>query len=242
MGNSPILVQNPFVLIPKNANPTTTSHFRPLGLCTTQNKIVAKIIVNRLRHHLNNLVSPFQGAFMKGRHTTDLFLLAQECIHFMNNTKRKEEWLILKINIRKVFDSISWNFISQVLKVVNLPEQWIKLINSYLHSMEYIPIINGNKTTPFKPTRGIRQGDHLSPYIFILAIEYLSTQIQEVVSSSTRKPFKLKSHNLQISLLLFADNIVLFAQADNTTIQTINNVLQHFCNSSGMTLNLKKKI
>lgn len=106
--------------------------------------------------------------------------------------------------------------------------------------MEYVPIVNDNKTSPFKPTREIRQGDPLSPYIFILDMEYLLTQIQEVVSSHAWKPFKLKSHNLEISHLLFVDDIVLFAQADRATIQIIKNVLPHLCNSSGMGISLEK--
>lgn len=150
-------------LIPKIDNPYTTNHFRPLGLCTTHYKILAKILVNKIRPEIQNVMSLLQGVFVKGRQSSDLFILAQEILHSMNASSSKQGWLILKLDIKKAFDTISWKIILIMLKAYNLPQQWIKFIDSYLRNSTYIPIINGIKTEPFKPLRGIRQGDPLSP-------------------------------------------------------------------------------
>lgn len=78
-------------LIPKMENPSPVNHFRLLGLCTTHYKILTKILVNRIRPHLQNLISPNQGAFIKGRDTAYLFLLANETLHPMNKSKVKKD-------------------------------------------------------------------------------------------------------------------------------------------------------
>lgn len=158
----------------------------------------------------------------------------------MNRLKSKIGWLILKLDIKKAFDSISWSFILHILRAFNIPSQWTKLIESCFSNMEYTPILNGSKLTPFKPTRGIRQGDSISPYLFILAMEYLSILINHAINNKTLRPFKFKSHNLEVSHLLFADDVLLFAKADNTSINTINSIIHDFCNTSGMEINLDK--
>lgn len=106
--------------------------------------------------------------------------------------------------------------------------------------MEYTPILNGTKLDSFKPTRGIRQGVPLSPYLFILVMEYLSIQITDATNIGTWKPFKLKNLNLKISLLLFANDVLLFARLDNTSIQKIKDIIQNFCQASGLEINLEK--
>lgn len=94
-------------LIPKIDNPHCVNYFRPIGLYTTHYKILAKLLVNRIRPHIQNLISLLQGVFIKGRDDADLFLLAQEVFHSMNKSSSKKGWMILKLDIRKAIDSIS---------------------------------------------------------------------------------------------------------------------------------------
>lgn len=106
--------------------------------------------------------------------------------------------------------------------------------------MDYTLIIKGNKLESFKPFRGIRQGDPLSPYLFITTMDYLSVMISNTVAFGVWKPFKIKNHDLNISHLPFADDILLFAKADNNTLSSVKNTINHFCNNSGMEINLDK--
>lgn len=157
-------------LIPKLENAFKVTRFRPLGICNTHYKILTKILANRIKPHFPCLISPFQGAFTPGRHAADLFTVAHETIHSMNDSNNKNGWLILKIYLTKAFDSISWSFVENILHLHKLPQHYIDLLLSCLRNVHYTPIINGIKTTSFTPSRGIRQGDSISSYIFILAM------------------------------------------------------------------------
>lgn len=133
----------------------------------------------------------------------------------MNISKSKLGWIILKLDIRKAFGSISWCFILDLLKAYNLPPQRISLIESCFSHIEYTPILIGSKLALFKPNRGNRQEDPLSPYLFIMAMEYLSNQISNAINAKTWKPFKLKNQNFRVSHLFFADDVLLFAKVES---------------------------
>lgn len=145
-----------FFLIPKFENPLTTNHFHLLGLCTTHYKILAKILVNQLRSHLQKLI-------IKSRHIVDLFLLAQETLYSMNNSKSKIGWIILKLHIKKVFDTISWSFILDVLKVFNFPSQWIFASHKW-NTLLY------SKAQKLLPLNLVEELDRETPYLLTFSL------------------------------------------------------------------------
>lgn len=65
-------------LIPKTENAHMASHFRPLRLCQTHYRIITKTLVNRIKPHLPSIISPFQGAFIPGRHSSNLFIMTKK--------------------------------------------------------------------------------------------------------------------------------------------------------------------
>lgn len=127
-----------------------------------------------------------------------------------------------------------------MLRAYNMLAQWIQLIKSCLISLTYTLILNGSKMDFFKLTRGIRQGDPFSHYIFILAMEYLSLHIQDATFLGNWKPFNLKGYDLRVSHLLFVDDVFLFARADDTSILTLKNTIENFDKINGMEINLDK--
>ncbi|KAF7803052.1 reverse transcriptase [Senna tora] len=227
-------------LIPKIDNASKPSQLRPIGLCSSHYKILAKILANRLKPFLPNLISPFQGAFQKEKHTSDLFISAHEIMHSMNKSQSKNGWLILKIDLHKAFDTISWSFINSMLSRFNFPSAFINLISSCISSVDYTLLFNGKLSNNFSPKRGIRQGDPLSPYIFILAMEYLNHQILEAISQNQWSPFSFRNSNIKFSHFFFADDILLFSKATVANSLIIKDILTDFSNVSSLDINFSK--
>ncbi|GLU14311.1 hypothetical protein SLE2022_308870 [Rubroshorea leprosula] len=164
-------------LIPKGESPYVMQKFRPICLLNVTYKILAKVIVNRLRPYLQNLIGPWQSSFLSGRSTTYNIILVQEAVHLMQRLKGKKGALAFKINLHKAFNSVGWDFLNEVLVDFNLLEPLIWLIMFSVTSLQLSIIWNGEKLPYFQPQRGLCQGDPLSPYLFIMVMEKLSYMI-----------------------------------------------------------------
>ena len=116
------------VLIPKVDNPEVITEFRPINLCSVMYKVTTKIIVNRMTNLMKYVVSPNQVSFIKGRSITDNIIIAQECVHSMNNCKTKAGWMTIKVDLEKAYDKIRWEFVEDSLKDLELPQKIILII------------------------------------------------------------------------------------------------------------------
>lgn len=148
--------------------------------------------------------------------------------------------LFLKIDIAKAFDTISWTFIEHILQLLNFPNKFTSFLLFCLKNVTYTPILNGKKCPPFNPERGIKQGDPISPYIFILGMEYLSKLIKDQIQANNWKPFTFKNKNIAISHILFADDVLFFCKANSRNIEAISDVIKIFSTVSGMKINTAK--
>jgi len=169
--------------------------------------VLSKVIVNRIRPLLQNLVEPFQSSFLPGRSTTDNIILTQEAVHSMGKLQGRRGAMVLKIDLHKAFDSVSWTFLREVLIHFNFPMPLINLIMFSLESNRLSILWNGDSLPAFSPGRGLCQGDPLSPYLFILVMEKLSHMIQRAVGNGSWKPFRLSQGGLSLSHLFFADDL-----------------------------------
>ena len=165
------------VLIPKVQGPETIGNYRPISLCNTIYKIITKIIVARIRPHLEYLVSPFQTAFVPGRRGADNVIIVQELIHSIGRAKGRKGYMAIKIDLEKAYDKIEWSFIREMLIFFNFPASLIDIIMSCVSSVSTSLLFNGGCLNAFCPSRGIRQGDPLSPYLFIFCMEFLGHHI-----------------------------------------------------------------
>ena len=130
-----------------------------------------------------------------------------------------------------------------MLLKIYLPKNFIDLIMSCATSVSTSFLLNGAPLKPILPSRGIRQGDPLSPYLFILCIEYLGQLIEEKCSNKLWNPVKASQSGSTFSHLMFADDLVLFARANHLNCSTIREVLDEFCEVSGQTLSeVKSKV
>lgn len=134
-------------------------------------------MVNRMRPIMMNIISPFQNAFTPGRRIQDNILLVHEMLHTMRKTKNKKGAMALKLDLSKAYDQIEWNFIENTLKLHDFPNWWITRIMQCIKTVTYKILINGKRSKTVVPSRGIRQGDPLSPYLFLLVIDQLTRNL-----------------------------------------------------------------
>lgn len=226
------------VLIPKTDNPETINQFRPIGLCNVSYKVVSKIIVYRIRPLLDNIISPFQSSFIHGRQTSDI--ICQEIIHTLKNSKSKTEGMIWKIDFDKAYDRISWDFLLDTLRYFNFNEELIALIMSCVTTVEASILWNGEPLNPFRPLRGLRQGDPLSPYLFVLCMERLSAKINQRVSLNQWVGIKASKEGPCLSHLFFADYILFFGVATLSQCDIMKDTLDCFCEESGQLVSAHK--
>ena len=153
------------LLIPKCQSPKSLSNYMPIILCNSIYKVVTKIIIGRIRPLLDRIISHVQSASVPGRRGLDNIIIAQELIHSLDNKKGIDGFMVTKVDLAKDYDRLEWNFIH---KTFHFPQMMIDLIMSCVSTTSVSIIFNGGKMNSFKPLRGIRQGDPLSPYVFIL--------------------------------------------------------------------------
>jgi hypothetical protein len=172
-------------LIPKVNRPEFVSQFRPISLCNVSYKIITKVMVNRLKQIVPNVVSPFQTGFVPGRNITKNILIAQEMLHSMTKMKSKLGFFVIKVDLSKAYDRLSWEFIHQVLLEIKIPDDMINVIMHCVTSIKSDVLWNGNRSDFFSPQCGIRQGDPMSPYL-LLCMDKISHLIAEQLSLAGR--------------------------------------------------------
>ena len=227
-------------LIPKIQRPETLGNYRSISLCNIVYKVVTKIIVARLRPYLDKLISHLQAAFVPGRKGVDSAIIMQEIIHSLERKRGRMGYMALKIDLEKAYDKLEWNFIREALLRANLPADLIDIIMSCVFSVSTSILFNDEATDPIFPSRGIRQGDPLSPYLFILCMDFLDQLIEEKCNDNLWYPVKASQSGPVFSHLMFADDVLFFARVDGTNCLTIRDVLDEFCLLSGQTLSEAK--
>ncbi|XP_024178126.1 uncharacterized protein LOC112184065 [Rosa chinensis] len=226
------------VLIPKVKEPKVASDLRPIALCNVVYKITSKVLTNRLKVILPHIISPLQSAFVPGRLISNNTLVAFEINHFMKKLcDQLDGFFSLKLDISKAYDRLELDFLEAILRKLGFCNRWIDIVLCSVKSISYSFIINGEPTGFITPTRGIRQGDPLSPYLFILCAEGLSSLISKSVEQGFPKGLKMSPSAPIIYHLLFADDNFLFGEA---TEADCTRVLDIYARASGQQINLQK--
>ncbi|XP_019163544.1 PREDICTED: uncharacterized protein LOC109159890 [Ipomoea nil] len=228
-------------LIPKKSSPTTMGDLRPIALCNVIYKVLSKMLANRLKEVLDKVISPSQSAFLPGRLITDNALIASEVIHYLNRKRQGiDGWCALKLDVAKAYDKMEWEFLQAIMSRMGFDDRWTQLIMRCVTTARYKINVNGMLTDYIVPTCGLRQGDPLSPYLFILCAEALSHLLSESVDKRMITPCIVARGAPGISHLFFADDSLLFFKATMQEAVNVKECLVSYERMSGQAVNFNK--
>ncbi|OMO52105.1 reverse transcriptase [Corchorus capsularis] len=176
-----------------------------------------------------------------GRLIQDNIIISHEAFHALNNRRTgRRGFMALKLDLSKAYDRVNWSFLKLLLDKMGFCEFWTTRVMECITSTQFSIVLNGERGDSFTPERGLRQGDPLSPYLFILITEVLSQLITKVIASGDWQGFRINRRCPLLSHLLFADDCLLFSVADERNCDTILNVLTKFRNATGQVINFTK--
>ncbi|KAL2224771.1 UNVERIFIED_CONTAM: hypothetical protein Sindi_3055400 [Sesamum indicum] len=207
--------------------PMTVGDFRPISCCNVLYKIIAKLLVQRLSVVLDKTISPCQGAFIPGRSIGDNILLAQELLTGYNQVRLPPR-CTLKVDIRKAYDTVEWDFLLAVLQLFGFPQTFTRWIEECVTTTAFSIGLNGNPHGFFAGARGLRQGDPLSPYLFVLVMEVLHLGLLQLIEQDSQFSFHWKCEPAKVFQLGFADDLLLFCRADLNSLRTLKRGLDRF--------------
>ena len=188
-------------LIPKIKNPTKITQFRPISLSNVISRI-AKII------------SENQSAFMSEHLITNNVLVAFETMHHINKKRMgKVGEMAVKLDMSKAFDRVEWGCLEKIMSKMGFHVQWVDIIMRCVRSVSYTIKINVRPIGHITPTQGLRQGDPLSPYLFLICAKGLSAMLKKSVMDGQMKGVDACSRGPEISHLFFTDDSLIFCRA-----------------------------
>ncbi|KAK9157712.1 hypothetical protein Scep_004286 [Stephania cephalantha] len=189
---------------------------------------------------MNSLVSDLQSSFILERKLTHNIVVVHEIIHSMKRKSGKKGWMAIKMDLEKAYDQLRWSFVKDTLTMAHIPTWLIDRIMHCISNFQMKVLWNDFMLEAFTPTRGVRQGDSLSPYIFVLVMEVLAHRIQHAIDSKRWEGIRLGRSGPIISHLFFADDMFLFAEATIEQARVIKEVLHIFSDCSGQRVNRQK--
>ncbi|KAL5562410.1 hypothetical protein UlMin_032157 [Ulmus minor] len=231
----------PALFFQKYWQPKTMKDFRPISLCSVLYKIISKCLANRLKVFLDDLISENQSAFVGGRLIHDNIIAGYEGIHLMKKGRLGNgKKMALKLDMSKAFDRVEWKFIEAVMIKLGFAEPWILKIMNCISSVSFSFMLNGEVKGNISPGRGLRQGDPLSPFLFLLCSEGLSCLLKKMENDNKLHGLNFGRGALTLSHLLFADDSFIFMDANEEDAKVLCDVLKFYGDASGQLVNFDK--
>ncbi|KAK1275589.1 hypothetical protein QJS04_geneDACA012807 [Acorus gramineus] len=195
-------------------------------------------MANRLKRVCRELVEDTQSAFLLGRNLQEGFLTAQEVV--ATASKERRRGLILKLDFAKAYDSVDRKFPIQLLELHGFPSRWIRMVRQCIDIVHALMLINGEVAGFFPLNRGLRQGDPLSPILFVLVANILSRFCAKAVTGGWIQGLQCARGGQSVSIIQFADDTLLLSEASEESTRGLLFILWCFGLLSGLTLNVSK--
>ena len=219
-------------LLDKGKDRTLLKNWRPISLLNVDYKIASKAIANRFTHFLPKIINSNQVGYIKGRNIIEnIRTIADLLEHLKDNNL---PGVLVNIDFEKAFDSVNWKFLFLVLKKFNFGTSLIKWIEMFYTNITSCIINNGHASQYFNVERGVRQGDPLSPYLFILVVEIMAAQIRQEQDIEG-----LRIENMVLKLLQYADDTNGLLK-DEKSAEAFLRTVKDFGSYSGLRLNTDK--
>jgi exonuclease III len=224
------------ICIPKGDKPREfLKNWRPISLLNVTYKIGSSCIANRIKKVLHSLIHEDQTGFLAGRYIGDNLRLIYDIIHHLNTTNKPG--LLISIDFEKAFDSVSWKYMKNVLQEFGFKESIIRWISAFYNDIKSSVTVNGMTSRQFNVRRGCRQGDPISPYLFILCAEVLACKIRE-----DEEIKGIKISDVEFKITQFADDTSLLQNGDKRSYDKLFTILESFEKISGLKLNYDKTV
>ena len=228
-------------LIPKKNGASNIRDFRPISLVGSVYKILAKVLANRLKEVLDQLISESQNSFVGGKKILDSVLIANECVD--SRVKSKIPGVICKLDIEKAYDYVNWEALLDLLKRMGFGVRWCRWIRTCISTVQFSVLVNGAPVNFFGSSRGLRQGDPLSPLLFLVMMEVFSKMMKRVEDAGLLRGFRAdgrRGEGVCVSHLLFTDDTILFCDADEEQILHVRMLLLCFQAVTSLKVNALK--
>ena len=215
--------------------------FRLISLVGSLYKWLIKVLANRLKKVVGKVVSKAQGAFVEGRQILNAVLIANEAIDSV--LKNNENEILCKLDIEKAYDNVDWSFLLIVMQKMGFGEKWIEWIEWCISTASFSVLVNDTSKGFFQSSRGLRQGNPLSPYLFVIAMEVFSSFLKRAMDGGFMSDCRVKGRSeegVQISHLLFADDTLVFYQVSQDHLTYLSWLLMWFEAVLGLRINLEK--
>lgn len=222
-------------LIPKTEAPHDDEG-RPISLIHSFSKLASKIMAQRIVPRMDELVPYTQTAFIKGRCIHENFIFVKGLSQQFH--RQRKEMIFLKLDISKAFDTVSWCFLLDMLKYRGFGPRWRSWLAALFLTAETSILINGMESAPIKPARGLRQGDPLSPLLFVLVMDTM--QVMMLKARSVGLLSELNARRNLPNISVYADDVILFFRPTLQEAQTIKTVIDIFGAATGLKTNLAK--
>ncbi|XP_042940888.1 uncharacterized protein LOC122275743 isoform X2 [Carya illinoinensis] len=226
-------------LIPKKVGANEVSAYRPISLVSGVYKIISKVLANRLSEVVGKIISKPQNAFVKGRQILDAALIANECVD--SRMKNGGNGIICKLDMEKAYDHVNWDFLLYILGRCGFGEKWRAWIRWCVSTAKVSVLLNGSPAGFFHSSRGLRQGDPLSPLLFVVVMEGLGRMMSALSRNGLVGGFSVGTQArgiTNISHILFADDTLILCDADQSQVRTLKAMLLCFEAVSRLKVNL----